>query len=678
MTTPYPWAGWRMFQNSFLQPKNSDVKIHRMNRPFLLLGRFLVIYCCASTSVQAIPNPQHQFAKERALFLKAEAAAQKTQWSEFKRLSQQLTHYPLYPYLLFKSYETNLDHLGPGAFLKFTKTYQDTPLAVELRGLWLNNKAKQEAWRDFLQGYVPSQDIALKCQYLWAELQTHHNSKPLEQVKSIWLTGKPLPKACDPIVTTWIKRGHLDYALIWQRIKLSIQANQNNLAKELSRYLSPDERPLIHLWIRVNQDPQVIFTQQPLLRKSHAAIPEMLIHGMTQIAQKNPEEALQLWPKLSALHRFTHRHWSLMVRTIAIQLAKKRHSDALKWLTKVPAHYSNDEVHEWKIRLSLLQQNWEQALLWIEQLPPHMATQEIWQYWRGRSLDMLNRPVAAKAIFNQLALNRSYYGFLSAQKIKKNHPLMVKKTVVTSEDLRSVTHYPGVLRAKELWLLGRHDKALKEWVLVTKHMNDQQRQSAAKLALNWGLPNWSIMAFAQAKNKDQLELRFPITHAKHVFGEALKHNIDPAWIFAITRQESAFVPTAKSKMGAMGLMQLMPGTARMLAKQSNLKLSYGLSDLFHPELNLRLGSRYLSMMLEHNRFNPILATAAYNAGPGRVKQWLPKSPMHSDAWIESIPFTETREYVKNVMTYTVIYQQILGHCPPFKPFNNFNTLMHSM
>lgn len=610
-----------------------------------------------------------RYAKERSLFLQAEAAAQKQQWQNFKTITKQLEHYPLYPYLLFKSYENNLDYLSPELFLKFVSVYKDTPLSEEMRMVWLNTKAKQENWRDFLYAYTPSNNTSLKCQYLWAELQTNRNPAIFEQVKPIWLSGKPLPRSCDAIVSTWIKRGHLDHALAWQRIKLSIQDNQNQLAKELSAYLNPKEKSIVNLWIAVNKDPNLIFNQKLFLNNQHPAIQEMLVHGMSKIAQKNPEEAVKLWPKLTQLHQFSQRHWSLIVRAIGIQLAKRRHPDAMKWLVKIPTPYTNDEVHEWRVRLSLFQQNWPETLVWLERLPTHVATQEIWQYWRARTLDMLKRPTAAQAIFNKLSENRSYYGFLAAQKINKQKISGFKKTQILGQDIQSIAKHPGILRARELWLLGRNARALKEWIWVTKHMEDKQRQAAAKLALHWDLPNWSIMAFAQAKNKDQLELRFPTTHAEQIFNEALRNNIDPAWIFAITRQESAFVPTAKSSAGALGLMQLMPSTARMVAKKSNLHLSHSLQDLFHPRVNLHLGSRYLKMMLEYNRFNPILATAAYNAGPGRIKQWLPTKPISADTWIETIPFLETREYVKNVLTYTLIYQQILGNDPRLKSLN---------
>jgi soluble lytic murein transglycosylase len=177
--------------------------------------------------------------------------------------------------------------------------------------------------------------------------------------------------------------------------------------------------------------------------------------------------------------------------------------------------------------------------------------------------------------------------------------------------------------------------------------------------MRWGLPNWSILALSKATDKNALELRFPIVHSSSIIQEAKRNQLDPAMVFAVTRQESAFVAHARSSSGALGLMQLMPATAQLVAKKSLTKYK-GHSALLEPATNIRLGTHYLKMMLDSHENHPILATAAYNAGPGRVRKWLPEKESPADAWVENIPFKETREYVKNVMTYTIIYQQLLG------------------
>ena len=180
--------------------------------------------------------------------------------------------------------------------------------------------------------------------------------------------------------------------------------------------------------------------------------------------------------------------------------------------------------------------------------------------------------------------------------------------------------------------------------------------------MGWKLPNWSIVALANAANKNNLSLRFPKTYSKYIFREAKRNHLDPALIFAITRQESAFVTTARSCAGALGLMQLIPSTAKMIAKKVHEPLRNN-KDLLKADKNIKLGSKYLRVLLDKYQSNAVLAAAAYNAGPARIKNWLPEYDMPADSWIETIPFKETRNYVQNVLTYTVIYQQILGKKP---------------
>jgi soluble lytic murein transglycosylase len=224
-----------------------------------------------------------------------------------------------------------------------------------------------------------------------------------------------------------------------------------------------------------------------------------------------------------------------------------------------------------------------------------------------------------------------------------------------------VAQSQAILRVQELHALGRKQKAKTEWLHLTQNISDEEKHGAAVLALRWNMPNLAILALSKAKDNHDLSLRFPLVHKDTIFSTAEKEGLDPAFIFAVTRQESAFMANATSSAGALGLMQLMPNTAKMVAKQQKIKLDHN-NMLFHPETNIRLGGSYLRMMLNIHK-HPVLAIAAYNAGPGRIKQWLPRTPLPADNWIEIIPFSETREYVKNVLTYIVIYQQMLGQKP---------------
>jgi soluble lytic murein transglycosylase len=239
-------------------------------------------------------------------------------------------------------------------------------------------------------------------------------------------------------------------------------------------------------------------------------------------------------------------------------------------------------------------------------------------------------------------------------------PSLAHIALQTDQDLTDkMALNPGLQRARELFKLNRPMSARREWNFALKEADPEALRAAARLAQSWEWPSQSIITLAKLRYWNDLELRFPLTHQKTITGQAAGHGLDRAWVFAILRQESAFISDAKSSAGARGLMQLMPKTAKQVAKElkhTPLKLE----DLFKPDLNIRLGTGYLNKIYRQLQENPVLATAAYNAGPHRVKSWLPDQPQATDIWIETIPFHETREYLKRVLAYTVIYNYRLG------------------
>jgi soluble lytic murein transglycosylase len=211
-------------------------------------------------------------------------------------------------------------------------------------------------------------------------------------------------------------------------------------------------------------------------------------------------------------------------------------------------------------------------------------------------------------------------------------------------------------RARELWLIGEKNLARIEWYYGLKTLDTEQIIAAGELARDWGWYNSGIVAMITGNLWDHLNLRFPLAYNDAIAQAAINTQLDKALIFAIARQESAFAEDAQSHAGARGLMQLMPATAKQQAASSGVK-NHTTSDLFKPEHNIQLGSEYLGGLLTQFKGNRILATAAYNAGPHRVKQWLgtPVIEKPADVWVETIPFKETRQYVQNVLTYSVIY-----------------------
>jgi soluble lytic murein transglycosylase len=336
-------------------------------------------------------------------------------------------------------------------------------------------------------------------------------------------------------------------------------------------------------------------------------------------------------------------------------------------LDLLPDHLQPDtKLSEKQLQAALLENDWQWVLQIIGALSAQEQQQEQWLYWRSRALIELGRAEEGKLLLKNIAKERSYYGFLAAQRLGDEPNLAHISLQAEQQRVKALSRHPGLLRALELIRLNRPLMARQEWNLALEDADKDNLKAAARLAQLWDWPSQSILTLARLRQWNDLELRFPLNHREAITDQARDHGIDIAWIYAILRQESAFMSDARSSAGARGLMQLMPRTAKQVArdlKHSPVKLD----DLYRPEVNIKLGAGYLSMVYRQLQQSPVLATAAYNAGPHRVLSWLPEQSQASDIWIETVPFKETREYLKRVFAYTVIYSYRLGDMPKSLP-----------
>lgn len=624
----------------------------------------LAMMLCSSARAHVIKD----FVAQRAMFVQVDADLKKGRLNSYRKHKQALVNYPLFPYLKYELLRANINNVRHSELSAFITTYHDSPLANKLRNEWLKAKAAHKQWAEYLLAYDlnAKNDIEMQCNYIHANLTVKNNKEVYKLVPAIWLQSKPQPKSCDVVFQAWRNEGLLTKSLLWQRIKLIISEGDHKLARHLAKELPDGEQKIVELWIRTHNDPTIVAKQHYFTAK-HSAIREIIIHGIKKIAKTNPQAAVKLWQELESKHKFTEQHWGTVVKEIGLSLARKYDPNAPKWLEKIPKELVNKEVYDAYLKYAVHHNNWQTIATVYATLPAEEANSDKWQYWHGRSLEMLGDREASQAVLNKLAQTRNYYGFLASARILKPYALNHDPGDLPSEVLKKVAQKPPIIRAHELKLIDRVHTGRTEWYKALEGMNDQERLAAAQLAAKWSVPNWAIVALAKAANKNDLLLRFPKTYSEIIHKEAKHNQIDPAILFAITRQESAFIPTAKSPVGALGLMQIMPSTGKVLAKVHREPYRSN-NELLKPEKNIRYGSKYVRMMLDKHQQNPALAAASYNAGPHRVTNWLPEYDMPADGWIETIPFKETREYVQNVLAFAVIYKQLLGGTPKLNAY----------
>jgi soluble lytic murein transglycosylase len=601
---------------------------------------------------------------QRAAFQEAEQALQRGKTSHYHKLKASLKDYPLYPYLEYAELQRRLPSAKNSEIRSFLKSHAGTPLAGMLQRSWLDQLARQGRWQTFLQFYQPSSNARRTCHYLHALIKTGKSQEALGQVEPLWLYGRSQPSACDPVFDTWRQAGRLTTELTWQRIELALEARQTRLARYLDRFLPPQEKVWLERWLEVYRNPKLILQHKPF-RGTHPYKNQILLHGIRRLARKDGFAAFQGWNILKGRYPFTPAQYAQAERTLAFALIRDRHPDTLTYLAQITPDQGDLDLHEARLRAALMENDWARLLDWLEQLPEAYRTSERWSYWQARALAASGQQQEADRLYRRVARERSYYGFMAADRLGGDYHLDHTPLEIEDPSLeRQTTSHPGIQRARELYALDRLVPARREWEAATRSMDDKQLQAASKLAHDWGWHDRAIFSLARTGYWDDLALRFPLKHRQHVEHQAKNQQLESAWVFAILRQESAFISDARSHAGALGLMQLMPRTAHQVARRLPKRPSGPVKELLlQPDMNIRLGTAYLRQVLNELNQHQVLATAAYNAGPHRVRSWLPEQETPADLWVETVPFKETRTYLRRVLAYTVIYEQRLGLKP---------------
>ncbi len=596
---------------------------------------------------------------QREQFLAAERALRQDRRAEYQARLDNLRSYPLFPYLLYADVSRRLARVDNATVQSLLGELVETPLAWQLRRAWLRHLGRQHRWSDYVQFYTPMRDARLQCDYLNALLHAGKKDKALSLVEPLWLSARSQPDECDPVFTAWRQAGHLDAKLVWQRLSLAMNAGQGKLAGYLIRFLPPEDRPLARLWLEVLKRPGLV-AQPSLFARGTERAGEILIWGLERLARRDPGKAGTVWRKLRAAHRFSDADTARAHKAIGLGFAYKLKPEAVEWLAAVGEEHADARVREWRILSAMRQKQWQRALQWLDALDETQQRDERWQYWRARCLQEIGDTAGATARYRLLASQRNYYGFMAADQLGLPYRFNDKPFGFSSAELRPILDMPGVVRAGELYRLGRWIDARREWNLAISELSEADLVQAAAVAHRWGWHGRAIITVARTPRRDDLALRFPAPYLGIVTHEAQARDLDRAWVFAIARQESAFMPDARSPKGALGLMQILPSTGLHIAHSLNVH-KFKSRVLLDADTNIRFGSYYLRRLLDRMNGNPILATAAYNAGPNRIRDWLPaEGALPADLWIDTVPYAETRGYIRRVFSYTAVYEMRLG------------------
>ncbi|EIJ43368.1 soluble lytic murein transglycosylase-like protein [Beggiatoa alba B18LD] len=601
--------------------------------------------------------------EQRLQFQQAYEAIQAKDNQRYQSLIAELQDYPIVQYL---EYYWLSDHLNDNLKMQaFFGRYADSPVAPRLRRAWLNQLIKDKNWSQYLRAYTPQNNSLLACHYLNAVLtqQNALNAEQLSEAKNLWVVGKSQPNACDPVFKYLADKQEITKELRWQRIRNAIAENDFKLAQGIAKGLSKDELEWVNRWATMQANPTATlatfnYPDTPLTR-------EIIRYGIKQLARTEADSAYQFWQTLKDRYQFSAEEQSDVAYTLALRSSWQESPNAITRLLAVNKASVDDTLRQVALQASLATLDWDSLLQLAPLYSPVDSDDNAWEYWQARAFAEQGNVQQAEAIYRKLAQHRDYYGFLSANQLKQPYALNDEPLNVSANELLALQKNLNIIKARELYYVGQEEFARLEWRLATENMTQAQLKVATALANQWSWYFETIVTAAKAKAFNALTARFPTPHYDAVIRYASEQDLNPAWVYAVIRQESAFNVNARSSANALGLMQLLPTTAAEQAKR--LKVSFNnQAEIYQPELNIQLGTGYLRHLLGRLDNNVVLTTAAYNAGLSRARKWADKyGCLPTDVWIELIPFKETRSYVESIMSYTPIYEwRLLGNQTP--------------
>ncbi len=593
--------------------------------------------------------------QQRKEFLRIEKLIQRGKYEHFYQQSKSLKNYPLYPAL---QYQWLKKHLHQSDKIKtFLKDYAQTRYAGLLNYHWKFYLARHRQWKQFLQQYTATKNTRLQCYYYRAKYNTGAKKEALLGARKLWVVGKSQPDECNPLFKVFKKSSYFTQEVLWHRFAAALKNKKTSLTKYVRGLMNRNNQLIAQYWLKVHNNPALI-KQQNQLTKNTSQAASIFAHGIDRLASSYYKVAIKTWDTLKNKFKLSPATIKRMEKRLAMSLAYRRDNRAYQRLTQLK---EPDEVtKEWRVRAALLEQNWHHVKLAITDLSKENQQKDKWQYWLARASEKTNQPKVADFIYSKLSNDRSFYGYLSANKLDKDYQLSDHPIQISQEMLEQFKQKTDFRVFTELLTLDRAKEAKKQWWYALKKLDKQDILTAAKYAEQLDLTQTAIFTIAKAKYWDDVSLRFPLKFKRQIKENAKLQQLHPALIYGLIRRESAFNEKARSPVGARGLMQIMPKTGKQIARELKEK-SYYKKHLFEPSINIKYGAYYYKQLLDQFNGRYALAAAAYNAGPHRVDRWLPKnSPLAADIWIETIPFKETRAYVSAVLTYALIYQKQLG------------------
>ena len=602
-------------------------------------------------------------AKQDTDFIAARDAYRAGDLAKLSRLAVKLKNSPLEPYLAYYQLRMQLETASSRNIQEFLARPDDTPLINRLRADWLRLLGKRQQWEEFSIQYpqLVGEELDLTC-YALQSRQRQQAEQVLHETHKLWMASNTdLPENCSPLLDAAIASNIIGEADIWLHLRLALEAGNLTLAKRLSAKL-PAARALSSSELdSAAMDPIAYLAEVNLNPPPSEAQRVVALFALQRLAKQSPQLAYIQWEKRA--NYFTKNEQGYFYGWLAYEAARKRDPRALEWYQAAGPTPLNALQLAWRARAALLAQNWREVQSSIDAMAPQQQREGVWRYWKARALKATGNLPEANELFSGLSSEPHFYGQLAAEEIGVDAGAMLSAGYQPDKAaINEMLALPSIQRTLALYRMDFRTDAANEWAWAARKLDDKQLLVAAEIARRNGMYDFAINTADRTVQIHDFNLRYLAPYRETLQGYVHQNELDEAWVYGLIRQESRFAYQAKSPVGAMGLMQIMPATAKWIAQKIGIK-SFRQSLVNQLDTHFRLGTYYMKTVLSSLDNNPLLASAAYNAGPSRASKWRGETPLEGAIYAENIPFDETRNYVKKVMSNTMYYSRIFGHPP---------------
>jgi soluble lytic murein transglycosylase len=609
--------------------------------------KFRLILACLTFSTSLFAQ------NDDTAFLTARDAFRAGDINKLERAASQLGNHELAIYVESYRLRMWMDKGDPSNLRDFLQRNDGSYVAEKLRADWIRLLGRRSTWNEidaeFPKLLAPEPDVI--CYSQQARL-AHNDQNVLAEAEKLWLTMLEPPESCRPVMDAVVASQRITTDDVWTRARRQLEANRPSWTRTTLNYLPEGQMPDSRALDSAINNPMSYLIRQPASWSNSRAGRELATFAIQRLAANDPRQAADELEKIKSKLQDNERQWAWS--QLALQGAKKHLTEAVDWYANAGKAPLSDEGSQWKVRAALRSQEWGVVRDTIMAMPAELAARPEWIYWLGRALKSGGRTTEADALFEKIAGQPNFYGNLADEELDRKIALPPKARATTAEEERAAQNNPAIRRALTFFRLDLRTEAVKEWNWALRGMDDRELLAAANLAKRNQIWDRAINTADRTKNEHDYSLRFLAPYGETVRPAAQNQTLDDAWVYGLMRQESRFITSAKSNVGAAGLMQLMPATAKWVARKIGLR-DFSQSQVHDAQTNVLLGTSYMRLVMENLNNHPVLASAAYNAGPGRAKKWRADRPLEGAIYAETIPFSETRDYVKKVMSNSVYY-----------------------